>query len=74
MNQIILLCFIISDTTHILYIKKESLLGKNIKFGRGEGNIRDVGKNITWKKGKEEEISSTIYFRLLLRILSENRH
>ena len=28
-----------------------SLLGKNIKLGRGEGNIKDVGMNITLKKG-----------------------
>ena len=35
-----------------------SLLGKNIKFGRGEGNIKDVGK-----KGKWEEISSPFYIK-----------
>ena len=41
-----------------------SLLGKNIKFERGGGNIKDVGKNIAWtilgrksrfKNGKWEE-------------------
>ena len=25
--------------------------GNNINFGRGEGNIKSVVKNITWKKG-----------------------
>ena len=28
-----------------------TMLGKNIKFGRGECNIKGVGENIMWKKG-----------------------
>ena len=30
-----------------------SLLGKNIKFERGEGHIKDLWKNITWKRRKQ---------------------
>ena len=36
------------------------LFGKNIKLGRGEGNIMAVGKNIKWKNGKGEAISSSL--------------
>ena len=32
--------------------KEESLLGKNIKFGRREGHIKAVWKKIPWKKRK----------------------
>ena len=39
-----------------------SQLGKNIRLCRGEGNIMAVGKNITWKTGKGEAIST---YRLL---------
>ena len=35
-----------------------SLFGKNIKLERGEGNIMAGRKNITWKNGKGEAISS----------------
>ena len=37
--------------------------GRGIKFKRGEENIKDVGKNISWKKGKLE------VFPLILRLL-----
>ena len=30
-------------------------MGKNIKLLRGEGNVKSVGKNITWKKGKGKQ-------------------
>ena len=32
--------------------------GKDIKYGRGEGNIKGVGKNITCNNGKWTEKSS----------------
>ena len=32
-------------------------MGKNIKYGRGEGNIKGVGKNITCNNGKWKEKS-----------------
>ena len=37
-----------------------SLLGKNIKLSRREGNIMAVGKNIKWKKGKGKAITSSL--------------
>ena len=30
-------------------------VGRNIKFGRGEGNIMAVRKNIPWKKGEGKQ-------------------
>ena len=39
---------------------------KNIKLGRGEGNIMDLGKNITWKKRRR---GSNIIFPIILRLL-----
>ena len=32
-------------------------VGKIIKFGRGDGNIKAVGTNINWKKGKHYPLS-----------------
>ena len=40
-----------------------SLLGKNIELWKEEGNIMAVGKNITWKKGKQDK------FPIILRQL-----
>ena len=37
-----------------------SLLVKNIKLYKGEGNIKAMGKNITGKKGKVEAIQSSL--------------
>ena len=37
-----------------------SLLGKNIKLCREEGNIMAWGKNVNWKKRKREAISSSL--------------
>ena len=42
----------------IPYFLSLSVLGKNIKLCRGEGNIMAVGKNRTWKKGKGEVIGN----------------
>ena len=44
-----------------------SLLGKNIKFRRGEGNILAVGKNITLKKELRSNFSFSIISGLLGR-------
>ena len=41
-----------------------SLLGKNVKLWRGEGNTIAVGKNITWKKR-----GSNIIFPFIIRLL-----
>ena len=35
-------------------------LGKNFKLWRGEGNLRALGKDITWKK-REGEVISSVY-------------
>ena len=43
-------------------------LGKNIRWGRGKGNITTVGKDITWKKrGKGSNININD-IKLLARI------
>ena len=38
-------------------------MGEIVKFGRGKGNIKGVGKNITWEMG------INILFPLILRML-----
>ena len=43
----------------------KSVMRKNIKFSRGEGNIMAVGKNITWEKGK-------VIFPIILSSIFEN--
>ena len=43
-------------------------MGKNIKLGRGEGNVKSVRKNITWNKGN----GGKILFPLILRLLGKN--
>ena len=67
------LCLVF-DILNIFFVKKMILgvykvtyggkfiksVGKYIKFGRGEGNIKGVWKNITWKKGKWEEVSPSL--------------
>ena len=50
-----------------------SLVGKNIKFWRGEGNIKAVGKNITLKKVRGSNITLPIIVRLLGSISSGGR-
>ena len=49
------------------YPSLSSLLGKNIKFVRGEANIMAVGKNIMWKKKGKGKQYITI-FPLILRL------
>ena len=39
-----------------------SLLGKNIKLEREEGNIMALGNNIMWKKGNREAILPYIMY------------
>ena len=48
-----------------------SLLGKNIKFRRGEGNIKGIVNNIAWKKKNGKNILSLLILRLLGRISSK---